>query len=211
MPIFFIPLIAGIGISIIFIYVIGGPIGFIMDKVSIAIKNAYQGTIGVGVGLALGALIGAMAGFDMGGPINKIAFVTSSALITQGIQQPMGAMATAVSVAPIGMGLSTILFRRFFNENERGLGIAALIMGCIGISEGAIPFAIRDPRRAIPSNVVGSLVAGAIGGALQVTDAAAHGGPIVAVLGAVPYGVMTLYFFIAVIAGVAVTTTMYGF
>lgn len=210
MPIFFIPLIAGIGISLLFIYAIGGPIGFVMDKVSHAIDKAYQGKVGVWVGLGLGALLGAMAGFDMGGPINKIAFVTSSALITNGIYQPMGAMAAAIPVAPMAMGLSTLLFKRFFTQEERNLGIAALIMGTIGISEGAIPFAIRDPRRAIASNVLGSLVAGGIAGAFGVTDAAAHGGPIVAILGAVPYGIMTLYYFIAVIAGIATTTSVYG-
>lgn len=211
MPIFFIPLMAGIGISVIFIYIIGGPIGWVMGQVSTGIENAYSGKIGVGLGLGLGLLLGAMASFDMGGPINKIAFVTCTLLIEQGIQQPMGAMAAAIPVAPLGMGLSTIIFKRFFNKDEQGLGIAALIMGCIGISEGAIPFALRDPRRAIISNVVGGAIAGAFAGAFKITDAAGHGGPIVAVLGAVPYGIMTLYYFLAVAIGVTATTTIYGF
>ncbi|WP_338983797.1 fructose-specific PTS transporter subunit EIIC [Spiroplasma endosymbiont of Othius punctulatus] len=212
MPIFFIPLVAGILISVIFIYVIGGPIGWVMGEFSGAIKSAY-GTdgVGIGVGLALGILLGAMAGFDMGGPINKIAFVTSAALVTEGVNQPMGAMAAAIPVAPIAMGLTTIIFARFFDKETRGMGIAAIIMGTIGISEGAIPFAIRDPKRAIVSNVIGSAVAGGIAGAFLVTNMAAHGGPIVAILGAVPYGIMTLYFFIAVGAGVATTTLIYGF
>ncbi|ATZ16279.1 PTS system fructose-specific IIC component [Entomoplasma freundtii] len=210
MPIFFIPLMAGIGISLLFIYAIGGPIGFVMDKISHAINRAYQGNVGIWVGLGLGAVLGAMAGFDMGGPINKIAFVTCAALVTDHIYQPMGAMAAAIPVAPMAMGLSTLLFKKFFTEEERNLGVAALIMGTIGISEGAIPFAIRDPRRAIIANVSGSLVAGGIAGAFGVTDAAAHGGPIVAILGAVPYGLMTLWYFLAVICGVAVTTSVYG-
>ncbi|ASZ09414.1 PTS fructose transporter subunit IIB [Mesoplasma chauliocola] len=211
MPIFFIPLTAGILISLIFIYILGAPIGYVMSQVQAGIEKAYNsGNIGILVGLGLGIILGAMAGFDMGGPVNKIAFITCSALITAGVQQPMGAMSAAIPVAPLGMGLSTILFKRFYSEEERGMGIAAIIMGTIGISEGAIPFAIRDPKRAIICNVLGSAVAGGIAGAFMITDAAAHGGPIVAILGAVPYGPMTLYYFIAVICGVAVTTSLYG-
>ncbi|WP_347938211.1 fructose-specific PTS transporter subunit EIIC [Mycoplasma feriruminatoris] len=211
MPIFFIPLVGGIGISFIFIFVLGAPIGFIMNHVSTWIKNVYTSQTSIWIGLALGIILGAMAGFDMGGPINKIAFVTCSALITEKIYEPMGAMAAAIPVAPLGMGLTTLLFKKFFNSTERQLGVAALIMGSIGISEGAIPFAIRDPRRAILCNVLGSAVAGGVAGALKVQDFAAHGGPIVWVLGAVPYGIQSFYFFIAVLIGVIVTTLAYGF
>jgi PTS system fructose-specific IIC component len=211
MPIFFIPLFVGLLLSLIFIYVIGAPIGYVMQKVQDGIKEGYSGTIGIGVGLALGALLGAMGGFDMGGPVNKIAFVTCSLLVTQGIYEPMGSLAAAIPVAPLGMGFTTVFFPKFFDKDTKNMGIGAIIMGCIGISEGAIPFAIRDPKRAIVSNVLGSLVAGAIAGAFGVTDQAAHGGPIVAILGAVPYGVQTLYFFIAAAAGVVVTTSVYGF
>ncbi|WP_342269131.1 fructose-specific PTS transporter subunit EIIC [Spiroplasma endosymbiont of Aspidapion aeneum] len=212
MPIFFVPIVAGVGMSFIFIYVIGAPVGWVMQNVQDGIKDVYNsGTISIGVGLGFGIILGAMAGFDMGGPINKIAFVTCSMLVTSKIYYPMGAMAAGIPVAPLGMGLSTIIFRRFFNNNEKGLGVSAMIMGSIGISEGAIPFAIRDPKRAIVCNVIGSGVAGGIAGAFKIEDSAAHGGPIVAILGAVPYGVQTLYFFIAIICGVIVTTFTYGF
>ncbi|ALD66516.1 fructose-specific PTS transporter subunit EIIC [Spiroplasma cantharicola] len=213
MPIFFIPLTAGIGISILFIYILGGPIGWLMNQLSSAIESGYRSeSFGIGLGIGLGILLGAMASFDMGGPINKIAFVTCSALVTleNPIAEPMGAMAAAIPVAPLAMGLSTILFKRFFTNEERGMGISAMIMGTIGISEGAIPFAIRDPKRAIIANVLGGMVAGAIAGGFQVTDLAAHGGPIVAILGAVPYGWFTIIFFIAILAGVTVTTLVYG-
>lgn len=209
MPIFFIPLVAGISISIIFIYVIGAPIAWVMFQIQNGIKEAYRGEIGVGVGIGLGFVLGAMAGFDMGGPINKIAFLTSSALVTLKIYEPMGSIAAGIPVAPLAMGLSTVIARKFFNKNEQGMGIAAMIMGCIGISEGAIPFALRDPKRAIVANVAGSGVAAAIAGGLGVQDYAAHGGPIVAVLGAVPYGLQTLYYFMAVAIGVVVTTSIY--
>lgn len=127
----------------------------------------------------------------------------------------MGAVAAAIPVAPIGMGLSTLFFRKNFNQNERSLGITAIVMGCIGISEGAIPFAVRDPKRAIISNIVGSAVAGCLAGAFLVTDGAAHGGPIVGILGAissVKFGQIpgTGFFFLAIIAGSLVTAGMYG-
>ncbi|WP_339022892.1 fructose-specific PTS transporter subunit EIIC [Spiroplasma endosymbiont of Crioceris asparagi] len=210
MPIFFVPLVAGIGMSLIFIYIIGAPIGWVMQQVQDGIKKAYSGDIGFGVGIGLGFILGAMAGFDMGGPVNKIAFVTCSMLVTMKIYEPMGAMAAGIPVAPLGMGLTTIFFPRFFNKDEKGVGVAAIIMGSIGISEGAIPFAIRDPKRAIVCNVAGSAVASAIAGALMVTNSAAHGGPIVAILGAVPYGKETAYFFLAIFCGVVVNTLMYG-
>ncbi|AHI53514.1 PTS system fructose-specific IIABC component [Spiroplasma sabaudiense Ar-1343] len=210
MPIFFIPIVVGLGIGLLFIYVIGGPIGWLMDQISKGFSQAYKSKLGVFAGLGLGMALGAMAGFDMGGPVNKIAFVTGSALITAGIYEPMGAVAAAIPVAPLGMGITTLVVPKFFDKDTKNLGIAAIIMGCIGISEGAIPFAIRDPKRAVVSNVLGSAVAGGIAGALMVTNAAAHGGPIVAILGAVPYGLQTLFFFIAIIAGVATTTLVYS-
>ncbi|KAJ3616845.1 hypothetical protein Zmor_008996 [Zophobas morio] len=123
----------------------------------------------------------------------------------------MGSLACAIPVAPLGMGIATFVLPNKFDKEAKNMGVGAFIMGCIGISEGAIPFAIRDPRRAIVCNVIGSAVAGALGGAMGVQDAAAHGGPIVAVLGAVPYGVQTLYYFIAAAAGVAVTSLIYIF
>nr|WP_257789211.1 fructose-specific PTS transporter subunit EIIC [Spiroplasma clarkii] len=211
MPIFFIPIVGSIAICVLFMYVLGGPIGFVMDKLSAAIEKGYTSDqFGIGLGLGLGILLGAMAGFDMGGPVNKIAFVTSSALVVQKIYYPMGAMAAAIPVAPLGMGLSAVLFKRFFTREEKAAGISALIMGMIGISEGAIPFAIRDPKRAIACNVLGSAIAGAIAGALKVENYAAHGGPIVAILGAVPYGVQTFYFFLAILIGTTVSVVVYG-
>ncbi|WP_425377231.1 hypothetical protein [Spiroplasma endosymbiont of Aleiodes alternator] len=166
---------------------------------------------------AIGMLLGAMIGFDMGGPINKVAFLAASTTITAdpSSQLFMGAVAAAIPVAPLGMGLTTLIFRKFFNEGERTLGLTAMLMGCIGISEGAIPFAVRDPKRAIISNIIGSAVAGSIAGAFLLTDAAGHGGPIVAILGAVSsvnyvLWVSILLFFLAIIVGSIVTCLVYG-
>lgn len=214
MPIFVIPIIATFLISFTFMYAIGAPIAWLMQQLQVGLKKLPTAAMA-----AIGLLLGAMIGFDMGGPINKIAFLAASGLIASGKGDPntqifMGAVAAAIPVAPMGMGLTTIIFRKFFNEGEKTLGLTALLMGCIGISEGAIPFAVKDPKRAIVSNIVGSAVAGCIAGAFFLT-AAAHGGLIVAVLGAVSalhysQGIGIALFFLAIIVGSLVTCFMYG-
>lgn len=210
MPIFVIPILVTFTFSFIFIYAIGAPIGWVMGKFSQVIAGMPPEAMA-----AIGLLLGAMAGFDMGGPVNKVAFLTASGLIKTN-PTFMGALAAGIPVAPLGMGLTTLIFRKHFNNNERGLGITALFLGMIGISEGAIPFAIRDPKRAIISNVIGSAVAGAIAGAFFVTDLAAHGGPIVGILGAIGSSkyetwVGIMVFFIAILVGTLVTCFLYGF
>lgn len=222
MPIFVIPLGVGLIYSLIAIFVIGAPIAWIMGKFIDALRNIFvsnnnvEQNVTVGASVAIGLLIGAMAGFDMGGPINKVAFLTCTSLITSKVYEPMGMMAATIPVAPLGMGLCTMIFRQKFNEQEKSLGVSALIMGFIGISEGAIPFAISDPKKAIPCNMIGSAVAGAIAGGFGVTDAAAHGGPIVGILGAVSsersYGLAggIGFFFLAIVIGTLITCLLYG-
>lgn len=222
MPVFIIPLGVGIFYSLLAMFVIGAPIAYVMGEFINALKNVFQGTggvskdLGLGISILLGLLIGAMAGFDMGGPINKVAFVTCSALVTSGIYEPMGMMGAAIPIAPLGMGICTLIFKNKFDEQEKSLGISAIIMGTIGISEGAIPFAISDPKKAIPCNVIGSAVAGALAAGLSVSNAAPHGGPIVAVLGAIgsnTYGVAAGigFYMLSIVVGTAVTCFLYGF
>ncbi|MGZ9428641.1 PTS fructose transporter subunit IIABC [Mycoplasma sp. 480] len=217
-PMFVIPIAVTLFYSLLVIFIIGAPIGFIMDKFINALQNLFKsgGALNLGIAFLIGGLLGGMAGFDMGGPINKVAFLTSTALVAQKVFEPMGMVAAAIPVAPLGMGLATIIFRKKFNEQERSLGISALIMGFIGISEGAIPFAVADPKRVITANVIGSAIAGAMAGLLSVTNAAAHGGPIVAILGAVGSnvhgsGLGILFFFLSIIVGTTITCLIYGF
>ncbi|HEY1093677.1 MAG TPA: fructose PTS transporter subunit IIA, partial [Glycomyces sp.] len=103
---------------------------------------------------------------------------------------------------PLGQGLATLIRKRLYTEQERETGLASLFMGCFGISEGAIPFAAARPAQVIPANMLGGAVAGAIAGVAGVEDAVPHGGPIVAVLGAVSGVPM---FFVAVVIGSVVT------
>lgn len=227
-PIFIIPIGVTLFYALMTTFIIGAPISFVMGQFNIAMTELFSNTsdnnigVRIGVGIGMGFVIGAMAGFDMGGPINKIAFVTSSALLSleSPIQNPMGMMAAAIPVAPLAMGCATLVYRKRFDSQHKSLGISSLIMGFIGISEGAIPFAVSDPKRVFIANSIGSGVAGAIAGALGVTCSVAHGGPIVAVLGAVSgnfigtgilaTGLGILFFFVAVIVGVVVDVSMYG-
>ncbi|ATP59796.1 PTS fructose transporter subunit IIABC [Mesomycoplasma dispar] len=218
MPIFVIPIGVSLFWSLMAIFVIGAPIGYVLDKFIEALKSVFNNKDGVGIGIAflLGLLLGGMAGFDMGGPVNKVAFLTSTALVSTKIYEPMGMMAAAIPVAPFGMGIATLIWRKKFSQEEKSLGISALVMGFIGISEGAIPFAIADPKRVITANVIGSAVAGGLAGILAVTNQAGHGGPIVAVLGAVGslkhgVGLGIAFFFLSVIVGSLTTTLIYGF
>ncbi|MGW2414123.1 fructose-specific PTS transporter subunit EIIC [Streptomyces tubercidicus] len=197
MPIIVIPIVATTVLGVFFIYVIGRPISWVFTHLT-----DWLGGMTGSSAILLGALLGLMIAFDMGGPVNKTAFLFGAGLIATGNQTVMGMCAAAIPVMPLGQGLATLVRRRLYSEQERETGMAALFMGLFGISEGAIPFAAARPAQVIPANMLGGAVAGALAGTTGVTDAVPHGGPIVAVLGAVG-GVPA--FFLAVVAGSVVT------
>lgn len=197
MPIIVIPIVATTTLGLFFIYVIGKPISWVFEHLT----DWLSGMTGTSA-ILLGAILGLMIAFDMGGPVNKTAFLFGTGLIATGNQTVMGMCAAAIPVMPLGQGLATLIRKRLYTEQERETGLAALFMGCFGISEGAIPFAAARPAQVIPANMLGGAVAGAIAGVAGVEDAVPHGGPIVAVLGAVSGVPM---FFVAVLIGTAVT------
>lgn len=197
MPIIIIPIISSILVGLIFIFVIGAPIASIFEGLTTWLKG-MQGANSI----ILALIIGAMIAFDMGGPVNKVAFLFGSALIAEGNYAVMGMVAVAVCTPPIGLGLATFINKRKFNKGEIEMGKASFTMGLFGITEGAIPFAAQDPLRIIPSNMIGAMVAAVIASIGGVGDRVAHGGPIVAVLGGID---QVLWFFIAVIVGSIVT------
>ncbi|WP_436951153.1 fructose-specific PTS transporter subunit EIIC [Staphylococcus shinii] len=197
MPIIIIPIISSLIVGLIFIFLIGAPIASIFEALTTWLKG-MQGTNIV----ILALIVGAMIAFDMGGPVNKVAFLFGSALIAEGNYAVMGMVAVAVCTPPIGLGLATFINKRKFNKGEVEMGKASFTMGLFGITEGAIPFAAQDPLRIIPSNMVGAMVAAAIAAIGGVGDRVAHGGPIVAILGGID---QILWFFIAVIVGSLVT------
>ena len=199
-PIIVIPIVTTLIVGLLVIYVIGAPIASLFDALTHWLAS-MNGTSSV----VLGAVLGAMIAFDMGGPFNKTAFLFGGGLIAAGNAAPMGMNAAAIAVPPLAMGVITFIRRQWFTKPEKDAGIAALIMGCFGITEGAIPFAAARPFQVIPANVIGGAVAGALAGLWGVKDNVMHGGPIVAVLGAID-GVV--WFFIAVLAGIATTVAV---
>ncbi|MGI2303167.1 fructose-specific PTS transporter subunit EIIC [Staphylococcus cohnii] len=200
MPIIIIPIISSLIVGLIFIFLIGAPIASIFEGLTTWLKS-MQGTNIV----ILALIVGAMITFDMGGPVNKVAFLFGSALIAEGNYAVMGMVAVAVCTPPIGLGLATFINKRKFNKGEIEMGKASFTMGLFGITEGAIPFAAQDPLRIIPSNMIGAMVAAVIAAIGGVGDRVAHGGPIVAVLGGID---QILWFFIAVIIGSIVTMSV---
>jgi PTS system fructose-specific IIC component len=197
MPIIVIPIVATTALGLFFIYVVGKPISWVFEHLT----DWLSGMTGTSA-ILLGAILGLMIAFDMGGPVNKTAFLFGTGLIATGNQTVMGMCAAAIPVMPLGQGLATLIRKRLYTEQERETGLASLFMGCFGISEGAIPFAAARPAQVIPANMLGGAVAGAIAGVAGVEDAVPHGGPIVAVLGAVSGVPM---FFVAVVIGSVVT------
>ncbi|MBY7971835.1 fructose-specific PTS transporter subunit EIIC [Vibrio fluvialis] len=198
-PIMIAPIVGSLFISGLFIFVIGAPIASLMDNMTALLTSMSSGNL-----VLLGIVLGGMAGFDMGGPFNKVSFLFSVGMIASGQTQFMGAMACAIPVAPLGMGLATILGRKLnlFEASEIEAGKAAGAMGLVGISEGAIPFAAQDPMSVIPANVVGSMVAAVMAFSFGITNSVAHGGPVVALLGAMNKPLLAI---MCMIAGSVVT------
>ena len=200
MPILVIPLLASLAIASLFIFVVGAPIASLMDGLT-SFLNGMQGASSV----VLALLLGAMIAFDMGGPVNKVAFLFGASMIGAGNTEIMGAIAAAICVPPLAMGVATLLNKKKYEKAEQEAGKAALAMGLVGITEGAIPFAAKDPLRVIPSIMVGSMVASVIAMLANVGNNVPHGGPVVAVLGAISNPVM---YFVGIIAGVIVAALM---
>ena len=125
----------------------------------------FLNTIPPSMKFAAAFLVGAMLAFDMGGPVNKVAYAFMLICVAQGVYTVVAIAAVGICIPPLGMGLATLIGRKNFSAEERETGKAALVMGCVGVTEGAIPFAAADPLRVIPSIMVGS-VCGAVTAAL---------------------------------------------
>ena len=181
MPVVVIPLVSTLITAGLFITVLGRPITWLTNTLT----DALTGMSGSSA-LVLGAILGAMMGFDLGGPINKVAYTFGVAGLTDALNKNlpadsnqykiMAAVMAAGMVAPLAMALATTLRPRLFSEPERENGKAAWLLGASFISEGAIPFAAADPVRVIASSVIGSAVAGSLTMVFGSTLMAPHGG-----------------------------------
>ena len=195
MPILIIPIVSGLVVGTVMLKVVGGPIAEVMTFL-----GAWLQSMSGGNAVALAAVLGAMIAFDMGGPVNKAAFFFGAAMIKEGNFAVMGACAAAICTPPLGLALATFLGRHLWTDEQKESGIAALGMGLIGITEGAIPFAAGDPVRVIPSIMLGSMVAAVVAMLGGVGDHAPHGGPIV-----LPVVDHRLVYVAAIVAGSLVT------
>lgn len=198
MPIFVIPILSALVVGLLMILVFGTPIANLMTSMTSGLKSMSAGSA-----VVLAIIMGAMIAFDMGGPVNKVAFMFGSAMIAEGIFTVMGPVAAAICIPPLGMGVATLLAPKKYSKVEKEAGTAALLMGCIGITEGAIPFAASDPIRVIPSIMVGSMTGAAFAAFGKVGDHAPHGGLIV-----LPVVDNRIVFIIAIAIGIAVTAFM---
>jgi len=171
LPVLFYPLIGTFVVGALMILVIGEPIA----AASASLTTWLEG-LGTANAVLLGLLLGAMMAFDMGGPINKVAYAFAVGLIGSGVIAPMAAVMAAGMTPPLGLALATAVGRSRFNAAEREAGKAAWVMGAAFITEGAIPFAAADPLRVIPPLMVGSATAGALSMAFDATLRAPHGG-----------------------------------
>ena len=173
MPILIIPVLSALSIGA-FMYVVNMPIAAVMVKMTGWLET-MQGISS----FLLALILGAMIAFDMGGPVNKTAFFFGASMIEQGNYTVMGAVAAAICIPPLGLGLATVLQKKLWTEEQRESGYAALGMGLIGITEGAIPFAAGEPLKVIPCIMLGSMTAAVVAMLGNVGDHAPHGGPIV--------------------------------
>lgn len=202
MPVVIIPLLATLVSSGLMFMVLGAPIAWIMD-----VLNDFLTSMSGGSAVLLGVILGAMMGFDLGGPVNKTAYLFATAGLAAGTDASHHIMAAVIAsgmVAPLAMALATTLRRRWFSPAEVGNGRAAWLLGASFISEGAIPFMAADPARVIPSSMVGSAVTGALCMAWNVGSPAPHGGVWILLIIQNPLG-----FLAAVIIGMLVSTGAY--
>jgi fructose-specific phosphotransferase system IIC component len=195
MPILVIPILSSLIVGVLMLKVLGVPIADLMANLADWLKTMHSGNA-----VVLALVLGAMIAFDMGGPVNKAAFFFGAAMIKEGEYSVMGACAAAICTPPLGLGLATLLQRKRWSEDEKEAGIAAMAMGMIGITEGAIPFAAADPLRVIPCIMLGSMTASVIAMLGGVGDHAPHGGPIV-----LPVVDQRLMYVVAIVAGTLVT------
>ncbi|WP_164279878.1 PTS fructose transporter subunit IIC [Stenotrophomonas indicatrix] len=197
-PVLILPVLGTLLVGLLMMYVIGTPVAELLAWLTDWLRG-MQGSSAI----LLGLLLGGMMAVDMGGPVNKASYAFSTALISSQVYTPMAATMIGGMTPPLGIALATWLFSNRFTAEERGTASAAGVLGLSFVTEGAIPYAARDPLRTIPALILGSAVAGAISMAAGVELKVPHGGVFVL---PIPNAVTHLgVYVLALLAGVAVT------
>ena len=201
MPVVIIPLLTTLLVGGLMLVFLGRPLASLLT----ALQDGLTGMSGSSA-ILLGVIIGLMMCFDLGGPVNKAAYLFATAGLSQGTEaafQIMAAVMAAGMVPPLAMALSTLVRRKLYSPVERENGTTAWLLGAAFITEGAIPFAAADPLRVIPSSMAGGAVTGALVMALAVGSQAPHGGIFVAFAISPVWG-----FLLAIIAGTLVSAAL---
>lgn len=202
-PILIIPLLASLFTGLVMIYIVGKPVAGMLEALT-----HFLDSMGTTNAILLGVLLGAMMCVDLGGPINKAAYAFSVGLLASQSYAPMAAAMAAGMVPPIGLGIATFIARRKFAQTEREAGKAALVLGLCFISEGAIPFAAKDPLRVIPASIAGGALTGALSMYFGCKLMAPHGGLFVMLI---PNAINhALLYLLAIVAGSLLTAVAYA-
>lgn len=202
MPILIIPILTSLVLGMAYIYILATPLGFVMDWLTAALGSLQGGSA-----VVLGLVIGVMTAFDMGGPINKTASTFTMALMASSIYGPNGMFRVAVAVPPLACGIASLVARNKFDDADRQMGISAIFMGCIGITEGAIPFAVKDLAHTLPGICIGSAVGAGLAAFQGIDCYVPHGGFIVA-LATSNVGLFCLDIVIGALVGAAILVVM---
>ena len=198
-PVLILPFLSTLTVGLLMIFVIAPPVQSILSAMTEWL-NSMRGANA----LLLGVILGGMMAFDMGGPINKAAYTFGVGLLGSQVYTPMAAIMAAGMTPPLGIALAVWLAKNRFDTDERKAGAAAAVLGLAFITEGAIPFAAKNPLRVIPALVAGSAVTGALSMVLGVQLLVPHGGVFALLIpGAVTHLVP---YFVAILAGTVVTT-----
>ena len=198
MPVLILPFVGTVVVGLAMVYLIGEPVAAALSALT-----AWLQSLGTGNAVLLGLILGAMMAFDMGGPVNKAAYAFSLGLLGSQINEPIAAVMAAGMTPPLGLALASALFRNRFDDEEREAAGPAVVLGLAFITEGAIPFAAKDPFRVIPSLMLGSAVAAALSMYFDIGLRAPHGGVFVL---PIPNAVTNLGLYaLAILAGTVVT------
>lgn len=199
-PVLFFPVLGVLLIGLAIIFIINPPVSFINNWLMESLK-----TMGTSSRVLLGIIFGAMMAVDMGGPVNKAAYVIGTGALATGEYGIMAAVMAGGMVPPLAIALATLIFPKKFTENERKSGPTNIIMGLSFITEGAIPFAAADPIRVIPACIIGSGLAGGLSMFFECTLRAPHGGIFV-----VPTIGNPLMYLVSIIIGAIVSSIILG-
>ena len=189
-PIFLFPVLGSFIMGVLMLFVVNAPMAFIMTS----FKNFIEALSG-GEKVILGFVVGSMMAIDMGGPINKAAYVTATALVTTSGTAGSDVMAASMvggMIPPLAIALSATIYKNLWPETQRGSALVNYVMGFAFITEGAIPFAASNPIRVIPPLFLSSGVAGALSMIFDCRSRAPHGGMFAVLVGAVTNPVMYL-------------------